>query len=161
VLTIQEAATRMGTTTSTIRYYDKVHLLPHVQRDQNNHRLFQEEDLIWIKLVTTLREINMPIATIQQYVTLAGTGRSTLNQRLNLMSQQQEVLLKELQLAELRYAMANRWVNHYVQLSMDPTKINFPQDSDPAFPEELQTGFHLSPEPSSNLDSGTTCQNKD
>lgn len=141
MLTIQEAANRMGLSPSAIRYYDRNHLLPAVQRDKNNNRLFFEEDLIWIKMVQTLREMNMPIHTIRDYVNLAREGKSTVSTRLQLMSHHQAELLAELQQAQLRYVMANRWINHYVTVLTDPNLDQFPKQVNKDFADNLKTGF--------------------
>ncbi|MFD1671624.1 MerR family transcriptional regulator [Agrilactobacillus yilanensis] len=141
MITIQEAGKRMALSPSAIRYYDRKHLIPDVQRDEHNNRVFQERDLIWIKMVKTLHEINMPINEIRDYVTLARTGKTTLNERMVLMTKQQELLLNQMKQAELRYVMASRWINHYVNVMTDTNLDKFPDHVNKDFTETLKEGF--------------------
>ncbi|GEO68193.1 hypothetical protein LAC03_01030 [Levilactobacillus acidifarinae] len=134
----------MNLSTSTIRYYDSMKLLPDVQRDANNHRIFSQEDVLWIRMVTTLREMKMPIHCIRKYVQLSKLGKSTIPQRMAIMSAHQERLLRELNQAQMRYTMANRWVNHYVQVQLNSQLDAFPRNVNQDFPQAIKKGFDLS-----------------
>ncbi|ALO03806.1 MerR family transcriptional regulator [Lactiplantibacillus paraplantarum] len=142
MLSIKEAASRTNTTPSTIRYYDGMHLL-EVQRDAHNHRIFNEDDLIWISMVTTLRQMNMSIHSIRRYVYLSKIGKTTLPERLAMMTFHQEHLLNEMKRAELRYVMSNRWIDHYVKVKVDPQLDKFPTNVTADFPNILKRGFDI------------------
>lgn len=67
------------------RYYEKEGLLPHVKRNDNGKRLYDEEDLSWIHFVTALRATGMPIAQILKYLYLYKEGDSTISERKLMM----------------------------------------------------------------------------
>jgi len=137
MISIREAADRVGVTQSAIRYYDKKGLLPNVQRDENNNRLFQETDLIWIKLVKGLRDTDMPIEMVKQYVDLTVQGRSSLESRFNLMTEYQRDLEMRMKLDQAHYITINRWINHFVKV-MGNNKLNhFPDNVDENFPDKI------------------------
>lgn len=85
MMTIKEVAEITEIAAHTLRYYEKEGLLPHVKRNENGKRLYDEEDLSWIHFVTALRATGMPIAQIQQYVYLYKEGDSTISERKLMM----------------------------------------------------------------------------
>jgi DNA-binding transcriptional MerR regulator len=99
-LTIHEAATETGLTTHTLRYYERVGLIPSVARAANGHRRYSEEDLGWIEFVKCLRSTGMPISEMQRYVELEAQGDSTARARLELLEahrQRIKVKMKQLE----------------------------------------------------------------
>ncbi|WP_426454508.1 MerR family transcriptional regulator [Paenibacillus sp. S-38] len=85
MLTIKEVTEITEIAAHTLRYYEKEGLLPHVKRNENGKRLYDEEDLSWIHFVTALRATGMPIAQIQKYVYLYKEGDSTISERKLMM----------------------------------------------------------------------------
>ena len=84
-LTIQEAAERTDLSAHTLRYYERVGLLPTVERATNGHRRYSKRDLSWIEFVKRLRSTGMPIADVQRYVDLMQQGDATVAARLEIM----------------------------------------------------------------------------
>ena len=75
--TTGEVAKKLGLTKDGLRYYEKEGLLPPIKRNQSGHRSYSEADVEWIFLIRCLRDTDMPIAKIKQYVALLrhkGTG---------------------------------------------------------------------------------------
>jgi DNA-binding transcriptional MerR regulator len=85
MLTINQAAHETGLTTHTLRYYERVGLIPSVTRAANGHRRYSEEDIGWIEFVKCLRSTGMPISEMQRYVELYQQGDSTARDRLELL----------------------------------------------------------------------------
>lgn len=104
---IKEVADMMGVTTSTLRYYDQEGLLPNIKREKGI-RVFEDKDFKWLRVLNCLKNTNMPIKKIREYVELAKDGDSTLEERYILIKEQKQNILnqiKELQyyLTELEY----------------------------------------------------------
>ena len=73
----KEAAEKLGITKDTLLYYEKEGILPVITRDEANRRVYSESDIEWIYLIRCLRDTDMPICKIKQYVSLLkkeGTG---------------------------------------------------------------------------------------
>lgn len=68
--TAREVARKLGITKDTLLYYEKEGLLPHIARDKQNRRIYSESDIEWIFLIRCLRDTDMPICKIKQYVSL-------------------------------------------------------------------------------------------
>ncbi|UOQ44869.1 MerR family transcriptional regulator [Halobacillus salinarum] len=59
--TIKQAAEELKIAADTIRYYDRVGLLPNLQRDNNGYRLFSDEDMYTLEMIKCFRATNMSI----------------------------------------------------------------------------------------------------
>lgn len=101
--TISEVADQMGIMPSAIRYYDKEGLLPNVKR-VNGIRVFDEEDIGWLRILMCLKNTGMPIKRIREYVELAKKGDASLGERYELIKAQRQ-FVKE-QMEQLEYYMA-------------------------------------------------------
>ena len=101
--TISEVADQMGIMPSAIRYYDKEGLLPNVKR-VNGIRVFDEDDIGWLRILMCLKNTGMPIKRIREYVELAKKGDASLGERYELIKAQRQ-FVKE-QMEQLEYYMA-------------------------------------------------------
>lgn len=68
---IKETAQRSGIAEDTIRYYEKIGLLPRAQRKGNSHRIYNERDLETMKLITCLKKTGMSLDDIRPYLHLS------------------------------------------------------------------------------------------
>lgn len=97
---ISEVAKMLNVSAYTIRYYDKEGLFPLVKR-VNGIRVFEDKDFPWLRMLNCLKNLNMPIKKIKEYVDLALKGDETLKERYQLILEQEENIQK--QLKELKY----------------------------------------------------------
>jgi DNA-binding transcriptional MerR regulator len=84
-LTVQQAADKTGLSGHTIRYYERIGLIPSIERAPNGHRRYSADDIGWIEFLKCLRSTGMPIAEMQRYVELEQDGDATLPGRLALL----------------------------------------------------------------------------
>lgn len=68
---IAEISGKTGLSYDTIRYYEKIGLIPTIRRSKNGQREYDKEDLSRIIFVTKLKRTNMPLKEIERYMTLA------------------------------------------------------------------------------------------
>ena len=97
---ISEIAKMLNVSAYTIRYYDKEGLFPFVKR-VNGIRVFEDKDFPWLRMLNCLKNLNMPIKKIKEYVDLALKGDETLKERYQLILEQEENIKK--QIKELNY----------------------------------------------------------
>ena len=83
--TIQRAAEETGLTADTLRYYERIGILPGIGRSQSGHRRFTDDDMGWIKLVQCLRATGMPLEDLHRYAELVQEGEHTAAERLSLL----------------------------------------------------------------------------
>ena len=114
---IKEVADMMGVTTATLRYYDQEGLLPNIKR-VNGIRVFEDKDFKWLRVLNCLKNTNMPIKKIKEYVELAQKGDSTLEERYKLIEEQKENILE--QIKELKYYLKEiEYKEWYYQKSLE------------------------------------------
>ena len=113
MLTVKQAAEKAGISEHTLRYYTDQGLIPGVARDENNKRLFSEESLGYLHLVVCLRGCGMPIGDIKRFMTLNLAGDGTLEDRYQILLEQEARATAQLREAEERLAMLRRKLGHY------------------------------------------------
>ncbi|GEN94511.1 MerR family transcriptional regulator [Pediococcus ethanolidurans] len=99
--TIKEVAQKFDLSIYTLRFYDKQGLLPFVQRNEAGYRVFTDTDLSLIKTICCLKDTDMKIRDIRQYIDYVMAGPCTIKQREQLLTKQRnKVLAKQQQLTE-------------------------------------------------------------
>ncbi len=94
-MTIKEASEKFQITQDTLRYYERVGMIPPVTRTSGGIRDYQETDLAWVELAVCMRSAGLPVETMIEYVKLYQEGDSTIPARHQLLTNQREVLLEQ------------------------------------------------------------------
>lgn len=94
-MTIKEVSEILNISQDTLRYYEKIGMIPPVKRTVGGIRNYQEEDIGWIQLVTCMRNAGLPIKMMIDYLNLYQQGDSTIQTRYNLLKEQREKLLEQ------------------------------------------------------------------
>lgn len=94
-MTIKEVSEKYGITSDTLRYYERVGMIPPVTRNANGIRDYQEDDLKWVELAKCMRSAGLPIEVMIEYIRLYQRGDETILARYNLLAEQREVLLEQ------------------------------------------------------------------
>lgn len=92
IYTVGETAKRLGVAPSTLRYYDKMGLLPFAERTENGVRIFKESDFEWLKVIGCLKSTGMCLKDIKSFVEMSMQGDSTVEPRLELIKMQKAQL---------------------------------------------------------------------
>ncbi len=82
---IGELARRTGLSAHTLRYYERIGLLPRALRDQSRQRAYDPSILAWIEFLTRLKTTGMPIREMLRYATLREQGAATTSERRILL----------------------------------------------------------------------------
>ena len=80
----------------TLRYWAKMGLFSHIDRDDNGYRWFSERDLQWVGLAQCMRETGMSIAKVREFVELCKLGDASLNERIKMLQEQRGEILNTL-----------------------------------------------------------------
>lgn len=102
-MTIREVSEKYGISQDTLRYYERIGMIPEVTRTSSGIRNYQLEDLGWVELAICMRGAGLPIEALIEYVKLCQKGDATIPARLQLL-QEQKVHLEE-QKQQLEAAM--------------------------------------------------------
>ena len=85
-MTIKQVCQRYGLTQDTLRYYEKIGVIPPVHRSASGIRDFDEHDLGWVENAVCLRSAGVPVESIAEYVKLYQAGDETFAARRDLLS---------------------------------------------------------------------------
>jgi DNA-binding transcriptional MerR regulator len=85
--TISEVAAFTGLTAHTLRWYERIGLMPHVDRSHTGQRRFTNRDLDWLRFVGKLRLTGMPVADMVRYAEMVRAGEHTFEARQELLKQ--------------------------------------------------------------------------
>lgn len=94
-MTIKEVSALFNVSADTLRYYERVGMIPPVTRSASGNRDYQEIDLRWVELAICLRSAGLPVETLIEYVKLYEKGDDTIPARLQLLKEQRESLIKQ------------------------------------------------------------------
>lgn len=85
-MTIKQVCEQYGLTADTLRYYEKIGVIPPVHRSASGIRNYTPEDIGWIENAVCLRSAGVPVESIIQYVQLYQAGSDTIAMRRDLLS---------------------------------------------------------------------------
>ncbi len=98
--TMKQVCKQTNLTYDTLKFYCNEGLVPNVQRDKNNRRIFRERDIEWIKSLLCLKNCGFSIAEMRQYVKLCKQGKTSISERQKMLNEKLSNLhhnLKELE----------------------------------------------------------------
>ena len=84
-MTISEIAEKSSISITTLRYYEKIGLIPTVPRNSRGIRDYDDSFLVWLELIQQLKVIGMQLDAIQKYVGLILYGTASIDVRRELV----------------------------------------------------------------------------
>ncbi|WP_144767637.1 MerR family transcriptional regulator [Herbaspirillum sp. SJZ099] len=75
-MTIAQAAAATGLSVHTLRYYERIGLLDPVERRDNSHRRYTQEDLNWVAFLLKLKATGLPVRAMLRYAELRRLGNT-------------------------------------------------------------------------------------
>ncbi|MCD7800408.1 MAG: MerR family transcriptional regulator [Ruminococcus sp.] len=87
-MTIGEVSRKFEISTDTLRYYERIGLIPSVPRNKSGLREYDAESCNWINFIKCMRSAGMPIEALIEYVQLFQMGDDTIEARKNLLVEQ-------------------------------------------------------------------------
>lgn len=94
-MTIREIAEKTGVSTYTLRYYERIGLLPPIHRRENGIRDYTEQDAERIYCIQNLKASGMPLKKNLKYIELTGTGDTARQKRKTILLEAREALQKK------------------------------------------------------------------
>ncbi|MDR3561346.1 MAG: MerR family transcriptional regulator [Negativicutes bacterium] len=96
-MTITEVSEKFDMPQDTLRYYERIGLLPRVNRNKSGIRDYTEQDCGWVEFIKCMRGAGLPIEILIEYVGLFLQGDETLEARKNLFIEQRKLLLARME----------------------------------------------------------------
>lgn len=95
--TMMQACKEVNMTYEALKFYCNAGLVPNVKRDKNNRRIFDENNINWIKSLSCLKKCGMSIKDMQVYLELCLQGQKTIPERQEILVLQKEKLINQLE----------------------------------------------------------------
>ncbi len=89
---IAEVSQRYGLSSDTLRYYERVGLIPPVNRSESGIRDYNELDLRRVDFIKCMRSAGLPIEVLIKYVDLVQRGDQTIEARKDILREQRDLL---------------------------------------------------------------------
>lgn len=99
-MNIKEVSKKTNTSENTIRYYERMGLIPVIKRTNAGIRWFDEEDLKWILFVKQMMEVNLSIEGLIDYATLVVQYNATQQAKTEILTEQKMQLQEQIVLLE-------------------------------------------------------------
>jgi len=99
-MNIMEVSEQSGISSDTLRYYERIGLLPPVHRNESGIRDYNELDIRRVEFIKCMRSAGLPIEVLIEYVALVQQGDKTIETRKEILKEQRELLaakMKEMQ----------------------------------------------------------------
>ena len=113
--TMMQACKEVNMTYAALKFYCNAGLIPNVKRDKNNRRIFDENNINWIKSLSCLKNCGMSIKDMQVYLDLCLQGPKTIPERQDILNVQKEKLLNQLE--EIQKSL--EYIDHKQQFYQD------------------------------------------
>lgn len=83
---MKETCDKTGLTYDALKFYCNEGLIPNVKRNKSNYRVFDDNDINWIKSLSCLKNCGMSIVEMKEYLTLCLKGQSSIPERQDILN---------------------------------------------------------------------------
>lgn len=129
--TIKEVADKMDISEHTLRFWAKSGFFPFLTRNNNNVRMFSENDLNWVRIVKCLRSVGTQTKDVKKYIDLCIIGDSTIKERYQIILdtkakalEQMDELKKQLELLDYKENFYKNLIKNHLEDTWNPMNQN-------------------------------------
>ena len=115
-MTIAEVSKKYALSIDTLRYYERIGLIPKVQRSRSGIRDYSESDLNWVEFIKCMRAAGIPVEALIEYVALFQQGERTVEARKQILIEQRDLLAARVEELQQTLNRLNRKIDNYEQL---------------------------------------------
>ncbi len=120
---ISEISEKFGISPDTLRYYERIGLIPRISRNNSGIRGYSELDCKWIQTIIYMRKAGMSIELLLEYVEMVHQGDETKQMRKELLIEQRNQLAARMDELQKTLELLNRKIENYEQ-SVVPVERN-------------------------------------
>lgn len=112
-MTIKEVCEKYDITPDTLRYYERVGVIPEVHRTKGGIRDFTDEDIAWVENAICMRSAGVPVEMLIEYVRLFQEGDGTFQARRDILAEAREEIQKQLDKYQATMDRINYKISRY------------------------------------------------
>ena len=121
-MTIKEASQVTGVSADTLRYYERIGLIPTVPRNGSGIRNYDEASIGWINFIKCMRGAGLPIEALIEYVALCKEGDKTEASRKAILIEQRDILQQRIESLQKTLVKLNYKIDNYGHLNQEAIK---------------------------------------
>lgn len=130
MMKITEVSKRFDISTDTLRYYERIGLIPQVNRNKSGIRDYTEEDLRWVEFAKCMRSAGLQVESLIEYVALFQQGDSTAEARKQILIEQRDQLAARLKEISATVERLTYKIDSYDKLRETEKKLTIPENGD-------------------------------
>lgn len=125
---IAEVSQRYGLSADTLRYYERVGLLPPVNRNGSGLRDYNELDIRRVEFIKCMRAAGLPVDVLTAYVGLVQQGDDTIEARRDILIEQRALLAARMAEMQKTLDLLDHKINVYDELVLMAERRIHPAD---------------------------------
>jgi DNA-binding transcriptional MerR regulator len=110
---IAEVSEQYGLSSDTLRYYERIGLIPPVNRNGGGIRDYSELDIRRVEFVKCMRSAGLPVEVLIEYIGLVQQGDSTIQARKEILTEQRELLVVRMEQMQKTLDILNHKIEVY------------------------------------------------
>ena len=111
---IKAVSEKTGVSADTIRYYERIGLIPPIKRNKNGVRNFDDEDVRWLEFSRQMRKAGLSIEAIIEYIKLFKDGDdATIPARMKILSDERDELKMRIDMMKNAFDRLNYKIDNY------------------------------------------------
>lgn len=115
-MTIKQVSEKYGISADTLRYYEKMGLIPDVPRTSGGIRDYDEAACGWVEFIICMRNAGLPIDVLSEYVALCQKGDSTAEERKQILVNHREQLKNKIEALNASLNRLDFKINYYDEI---------------------------------------------
>ncbi|WP_066684514.1 MerR family transcriptional regulator [Christensenella intestinihominis] len=112
-MTIAEVSKKYGLSADTLRYYERIGLIPSVRRKENGIRDYSGTDCGWVEFIKCMRGAGIQVEALIEYVALFQQGDDTQAARKQILLEQREQLAARMEEMQQTLKRLDKKIAHY------------------------------------------------
>lgn len=112
-MNIKQAAEQFDLTTDTLRYYERIGLIPPVSRNESGYRDYSDIDLNWVSFIKCMRDAGVSVESLIEYVSLFQEGTDSISTRKEILIDQRQELAEKIRVMQETLAKLDEKIEGY------------------------------------------------
>lgn len=112
-MNIKQAAEQFDLTTDTLRYYERIGLIPPVSRNGSGYRDYSDIDLNWVSFIKCMRDAGVSVESLIEYVSLFQEGTDSISTRKEILIDQRQELAEKIRVMQETLAKLDEKIDGY------------------------------------------------
>jgi DNA-binding transcriptional MerR regulator len=122
LMTIAEVSKKFDLSADTLRYYERIGLIPSVNRTSGGIRNYTDDDCKWGEFIKCMRGASLPVDVLIEYFTLFQQGDRTIEERKGLLIEQRNQLIAKMEDMQKTLDPLNYKIKGYEQVILTKEK---------------------------------------